>query len=141
MTVPTRCVVLVHVGGSIDPGCEDGLRELERRGHPVRRVRGYSAIDAARCQMATDALADGFDELMWVDSDVAFDPADVDKPYGHGRPLTCGLYPKKGPRQFAAAFLPGTKAVRFGKGGGLTDGRTSGHTSSPAARRPWPARR
>src|SRR5579884_851761 len=63
--VPTsHCVVLVPVGGPIDPDCEDGLRELERRGYAVWRVRGYSAIDAARNQMASDALAQGFDELM-----------------------------------------------------------------------------
>lgn len=118
---PARCVVLVPVGGSIDPGCEDGLRELERLGYPVRRVRGYSAVDAARCQMATDALADGFDELMWIDSDVAFDPADVTKLRAHGRPFTSGIYPKKGQRQFATAFLPGAQRVRFGPHGGLLD--------------------
>src|SRR5579885_3317312 len=64
MTTTSRCVVLGPVGGPIDPGCEDGLRELERRGYVVWRVRGYSAIDAARNQMASDALAQGFDELM-----------------------------------------------------------------------------
>ena len=48
----------------MEPGCEDALKALEIKGYPVRRVRGYSAIDAARCQMATDALGDGFDELM-----------------------------------------------------------------------------
>lgn len=42
--IPTsRCVILVSVSGAIDPGCEDGLRELERRGYAVWRVRGYSA--------------------------------------------------------------------------------------------------
>ena len=61
---PARCVVLVPVGGAMEPGCEDALKALEIKGYPVRRVRGYSAIDAARCQMATDALGDGFDELM-----------------------------------------------------------------------------
>jgi predicted O-methyltransferase YrrM len=121
MNASARCVVLVPVGGPVDPGCEEGLRALEGRGYPVRRVLGYSAIDAARCQMATDALADGFDELMWIDADVVFDPADVDKLRGHGCPFTCGLYPKKGPRQFACGFLPGTAAVRFGRHGGLTD--------------------
>ena len=65
----SRCVVLVPVGGALDPDCEDALRELERRGYAVWRVRGYSAIDAARNQMASDALAQGFDELMWIDSD------------------------------------------------------------------------
>jgi predicted O-methyltransferase YrrM len=121
MSDTARCVILVPVGGAIDPGCEDGLRELERRGHPVRRVRGYSEIALGRSQMATDALADGFDELMWVDSDVAFDPADVERLRSHGRPFTCGLYPKKGPRQFANNFLPGTTQVRFGSCGGLLD--------------------
>jgi hypothetical protein len=38
----------VPVGGAIDPGCEDALREWERRGYAVWRVRGYSAIGAAR---------------------------------------------------------------------------------------------
>ena len=48
MPLASRCVVLVPVGGTIDPDCEKGLRELERRGYPVWRVRGYAAIDAAR---------------------------------------------------------------------------------------------
>ncbi len=121
LTDPSRCVVLMPVGGAIDAGCEAGLRELEHRGYPVRRIRGYSQIDIARSQMATDALADGFEELMWIDSDVAFDPNDVEKLRGHGRPFTCGLYPKKGQRQFANNFLPGTNKVRFGPLGGLID--------------------
>ena len=61
---PARCVVLVPVGGAIEPDCEEALKALETKGYPVRRVRGYSAIDATRCQMATDALGDGFVELM-----------------------------------------------------------------------------
>jgi hypothetical protein len=27
-----RCIILVPYGGSIDPSCEQGLDELERRG-------------------------------------------------------------------------------------------------------------
>lgn len=120
-TPPSACVVLVPVGGPIDHACEDALRELERRGHPVWKYRGYSAVDAARNQMATDAIGKGFRELMWVDCDVAFDPDDVGKLRAHGLPFTCGIYPKKGPRQFACEFLPGTPSVRFGKGGGPVD--------------------
>ena len=123
---PSTCVILVPVGGAIDSGCDDALRELERRGYPVWRVRGYSAIDAARNQMATDALAEGFEELMWIDADVAFDPNDVDRLRAHNLPFTCGLYPKKGPRQFACEFLPGTASVPFGKSGGLVEVRYCG---------------
>ena len=122
----SSCPILVPIGSAVDPGCEEALRELERRGHPVWRVRGYSAIDAARNQMATDAIAKGFPELMWIDSDVVFDPNDVERLRQHNRPFTCGLYPKKGPRQFACEFLPGTESVRFGKNGGLTEIRYCG---------------
>ena len=118
---PATCAVLVPVGGAVEPGCEDGLKELERRGCAVWRVRGYSAIDAARNQMATDALSQGFEELMWVDSDVVFHADDVDRLRAHDLPLVCGLYPKKSRREFAATFLPGTPAVRFGRAGGLTE--------------------
>jgi predicted O-methyltransferase YrrM len=123
---PSACVVLVPIGGPLDQACDDALRELERRGHPVWRVRGYSAVDAARNQLATDALGKGFAEVMWVDADVAFDPNDVARLRAHNLPFTCGLYPKKGPRQFACEFLPGTPSVRFGKHGGLTEVRYCG---------------
>jgi predicted O-methyltransferase YrrM len=121
-----KCVVLVPAHGMIEPGCDDALRELEKRGYPVWRVRGYSAVDAARNQMATDALSQGFEEMMWIDSDVVFDPNDVEKLRGHTLPLVCGLYPKKGPRQFACEFLPNTPAIKFGKCGGLTEVRYCG---------------
>jgi hypothetical protein len=89
-------------------------------------VYGYSQIDVARNQMASDALADGFDELLWVDADVVFDPADVPRIRAHGLPFVCGLYPKKGPSELACAFLPGTPPVRFGPGGGLLEVRYAG---------------
>ena len=92
MSPTSRCVVLVPIGGAIDPGCEDALRELERRGYAVWRVRGYSALDAARNQMASDALAQGFDELMWIDADIVFAADDVDKLRRHDLPLVCGIY-------------------------------------------------
>jgi hypothetical protein len=115
------CVILVPVNGSPVPECEEGLRELERRGYRVWRVRGYSAIDAARCQMATDALAQNFDELFWIDSDIVFDPNDVDRLRRHDLPFVCGLYAKKGSRQFAASFLPGTEQLLLGKDGRLAE--------------------
>lgn len=118
---PSRCVVLVPVGHHIEAACEDALRELERRGYPVRRVRGYAAIDAARNQMASDALGDGFDELIWIDADVVFRPDDVERLRSHGLPLVCGLYAKKNRTEFACHFLPGTGQVTFGSKGRLLE--------------------
>ena len=116
-----RCVVLVPAHGPIDNACEEGLRELERRGYTIWRGKGYSAIDQARCHMASDALAQGFDELFWIDSDIVFHPDDVDKMRLHKQPFVCGLYAKKGPRQFACEFPVETKSLIFGPSGGLTE--------------------
>ena len=118
---PRRCVVLVPFGGQIVPDCEAGLRALERLGYQVRRVGGHAAIDQVRNRMATDALLDGFDELMWVDSDIVFRPEDVEALRRHGLPVVCGIYPKKGSRVLACHVLAGTPRLVFGRGGGLAE--------------------
>lgn len=123
---PEKCVVLVPVGSSIEPACEEGLRELEQRGYPVRRVRGFSAIDQGRCQLATDALADGFDETMWIDSDIGFNPDAVERLRSHNLPFTVALYPQKGRRALACHAVPGTKEIVFGVEGRLIPVRYAG---------------
>jgi hypothetical protein len=120
------CIVLVPAAHHIEPRCEDGLRELERRGYVVRRVFGQSAIDAARCQLATAALAEGFAELMWIDSDIGFEAAAVDRLRAHPEPFVCGLYAKRERREFAVQFLPGTRNVLFGPNGRLHEVRYCG---------------
>lgn len=117
----SRCVVLVPVGSSVVPDCERGLSELERRGYVVRRVHGQAAIDQARSQMATDALDEGFDELMWIDADVGFEPDAVDRLRAHGLPIVCGIYPKKGQRSLSCNLLPGTKKLTFGENGAVVE--------------------
>ena len=57
----------------IEPACERGLRELERRGLEVRRYSATAAIDRTRSEVATAAIGEGYDELMWIDSDIAFE--------------------------------------------------------------------
>jgi hypothetical protein len=123
IAVPPRnaCVVLVPVGAHVEPACEEGLAALERRGYPVWRVRGYSAIDQGRNQMATDALAQGYAETMWIDADIAFNPDDVDRLRCLELPIACGIYPKKGKRELAIHVLPGTRELVFGERGGLLE--------------------
>jgi len=118
---PRRCVILVPFFGSIVQECEEALKELERRGYQVRRVGGYAAIDQARNQLATDALVHGFEETMWIDSDIGFHPDDVDKLRRHGLPIVCGIYPQKSKRAFACEFLPGMQRVTFGEEGGVQE--------------------
>ncbi|MFV0446666.1 MAG: glycosyltransferase family 2 protein [Planctomycetaceae bacterium] len=118
---PSRCVVLVPYQTHIVARCEQGLRELERRGYTVRRVSGYANIDQGRSQMATDALWQGYEETMWIDSDVGFDADDVEKLRAHHQPIVCGIYPKKGRRSMAAHVLPGTTKIVLGGHGGLLE--------------------
>ena len=106
---PRRCVILVPFGTSIVPPCERALEELERRGYEVRRIGGYAAIDQGRNQMATDALIDGYEETLWIDSDIDFHPDAVDRLRSHGLPIACGIYPQKGRRALASHIMPGAR--------------------------------
>jgi hypothetical protein len=118
---PKTCVVLVPYLTHIEPPCEQSLRELERKGFAVRRHASAAAIDRMRCDMATTALADGFEHLMWIDSDISFAPAAVEQLLGHELPVVAALYPKKGQRSFAVYFEDGTRQLQIGQGGGLLD--------------------
>ena len=121
-----RCLVLVPYRGHVEPACEEGLRELESRGYAVRRVDSSAAIDRARSELATQALAEGFEELMWIDSDIAFEPDAVERLRSHDLPLVAGLFAKRGVRQFGCAFLEDTEEVVLGEGGGPIEVRYIG---------------
>jgi hypothetical protein len=118
---PARCAVLVPYAGFIHPPCEKALQALEKRGYPVWRVGAYAAIDQGRNQMATDALLQGYEETMWIDADMDFDPAAVDRLRAHGLPLCCGIYPQKGRRALTCHVAPGTPKMVFGREGGLVE--------------------
>jgi len=119
-------VVIVPCYGGLDRDTEAGLRELEVRGHKVWRVHGLAAIDQARSQLATDALTQGFDEIMWIDGDIVFNPGDIDTLRAHGRPFVAGVYAKKGKRAFALQTEESTYALPFGTSGGLFEVRYVG---------------
>jgi hypothetical protein len=120
------CVVLVPMRSHVEPDCQRGLVELEARGYEVRRVSGHSAIDQGRSQMATDALADGFDEIMWIDSDTDFDPDSVDHLRSHDLPFVSGIYVKKNSRSLTLHLYPDTEKIVFGSDGGLLEVRYVG---------------
>jgi len=118
---PKACVVLVPCGEAIAAPCEDSLRVLESRGYEVRRIRGFSQIDVARNAIASNAVRDGFAETLWIDSDVGFNPDDVEKLRNHQLPIVAGIYAKKAKRELACKFLDDTRGIQFGKKGGLIE--------------------
>ena len=74
-------------------GCRNWSAAAIRSG-----LRGFSAIDFGRCVIASEALRSGFEELMWIDSDVVFYTDDLERLRAHKLPLVCGIYAKKGRR-------------------------------------------
>ena len=118
---PQQCVILVPVAQQIAPGCEKGLRQLEQMGYPIWRVYGFAAIDVARSRIATKALLEGFQELMWIDADIGFDPADVERLRAHDLDMVAAVYPKKGEPALACQVLPGTGQLVLGRQGGLVE--------------------
>jgi len=121
LTSRDTCCILVPIGSHIEPDCERSLVELELRGYAVRRVRAAGAIDHDRSKMATDALREGFRELLWIDSDIGFDPDEVERLRAHPYPIVCGIYPKKGTRALACHVLPSTTQIMFGAEGGVIE--------------------
>ena len=119
-------VVIVPTYGGLDPDCDKALRELEAARTTVWRIGGHAAIDQARSQLATDALAQGFDEILWIDADIVFDPLDVERLRAHDVPLIAGVYPKKGTRALALHIEKGTEAMTLGEGGGVVPVRYAG---------------
>ncbi len=128
------CVVIVPVAQRIEPPVEDGLRELERRGYVVWRSFGYSAIDLARSQLATQALRKGFEQTLWIDADILFHADEVDRlvavtnaelpakgnDAAHEQPgVISGVYVKKGMRELACRIPQEIEKVVFGKDGGF----------------------
>ncbi len=114
-----KAVVLVpHLGG-IEPECEQSLLRLERDGVRVVRHGGTSAIDIARNQLASNALHDGAEALLFIDADIGFDPADALRLLARPEPVVSGVYAKKGRRELACEFAEDVDEVAFGHPLGL----------------------
>jgi hypothetical protein len=125
MSSPCECAVLVPCYGTIDFETQEALYALSRKGYEIRRLRGLP-VDAARNVLASEAIHDGFKELLWIDADIVFRLQDVERHRSHDTPIVCGLYPKKDAKHFACEFLEGTEQVSFGKDGDLVELRFAG---------------
>lgn len=117
-----KCVVIVPALKYIEHETENCLRLLEDEGYEIWRYFGCASIDFIRSKLATKAMKDGFDEIVWIDSDMIFNPEDVDKLRSHDRRLVTGIYSRREEgRGFACNFDPDSegKKIILGKGGGL----------------------
>jgi hypothetical protein len=109
-----KFVVLVPHLGPIEMPCENGLRDLELAGVRVIRRQGSSQIDLARSDMMSEALHDGYESILFIDSDIGFNANDAIRLMERPEPVVCGVYAKKGPREVTSIFADGTKNILFG---------------------------
>ncbi len=106
-------VVLVPHYAGVEDECNKGLRALEKSGVTVRRA-SFSAIDLLRSVMLSQALKDGFDRFLFIDSDIGFDRADAIRLLNRPEPVVAGVYMKKKERDFSGVFARGIDRVVFG---------------------------
>jgi hypothetical protein len=90
-----RYVVLVPFMDSILHPCEDALDAVERLGVRVFRRPGCSAIDFCRSELASAAMLEGKEAVLFVDSDILFNPADALYILRRPEPVVAGIYAQK----------------------------------------------
>jgi hypothetical protein len=108
------CVVICPFVGYIHPETEFGLNDLRNRGYDVIKEGGHTQVDLGRSMLATKALNDGYEQMMWIDHDVGFQPDAVERLRSHNLPFISACYPKKGQAQFCSAFHPSEYRIQFG---------------------------
>lgn len=122
-----KCIILMAVSRNVESETDRAIFELVRRGYSLNKMYGCANVDIARSILASSAVQDGFEEIMWIDADVGFHPDSVDRLRSHDLPLTCGLYPKKlSEGGLAAVVEDDTSTLVFGTTGGLVPIRWAG---------------
>jgi hypothetical protein len=113
---PSRHVAQVPVARFVELDCDHCLRGLEALGVRVDRSKGSSAIDIARNIRATEAVVEGFDSILFIDSDMLFDPVDAITLLRSPEPVIAGAYAAKklGNGQLNVDFLGDAESIRFG---------------------------
>ena len=103
----------------------EGVAAIGAVGRARVRRGGCSAIDVARNEMLSDALHDGAESMLFIDSDIGFEAADALHLLARPEPVVSAVYAKKSRREMASIFAEGTKEVLFGPEG---RGRTRSNT-------------
>ncbi len=108
-------VVLVPYYSVIEKECEEGLRSLVKAGVALSRF-SLSAIDLLRSAMLSHAFRNGYDQFLFIDADIGFDPGDALRLLARPDPVVAGVYVHNKGRDFAGTFGPGVDRVVFGPG-------------------------
>jgi glycosyltransferase involved in cell wall biosynthesis len=109
----SKCVVIVpHVLG-ISEACEHGLQGLEAAGVPALRHRYHSQLEVALDQVASRALQEGFEKLLFVGPEIGFHPLDALRLLARPEPVLAGVY-SQGSGRLSCRFVDRITDVVFG---------------------------
>ncbi len=64
--------------------------------------------------MISDALHDQCESMLFIDSDIGFDPTDAIRLFALPEAVVSGVYPKKGKRELSCSFADEDEEVLFG---------------------------
>ena len=112
----SKHLVLVPVHRFVDQDTNFCLWGLHDLGVKVKFSKGASAIDATRNALASAAVKDKLDSILFIDADMVFGPEFAIKLLLSDAPVIAGLYAAKvlGRGRINACFPDGTKQVKFG---------------------------
>lgn len=112
----TKAVALVPYRHAIPEACESALRSLEKAGIRVIRRRIGPDLNRARAILASDALHDGAERLLFLDPDFGFDPIDARRLLARPEPVIVGISNVGGSLDEDVRFAAGVEGVRRGSG-------------------------
>jgi hypothetical protein len=114
--VDGRFIVHVPVARFVELDTDHCLRGLEAIGIRVDRSKGSSAIDLARNIRASEAVREGFEALLFIDSDMMFNPEDAVRLLLRPEPVVAGIYAAKklGNGQLNVHFPEGITKIKMG---------------------------
>lgn len=113
----SKCVVLVPFRDHIGYETEECLDAVEKLGIQVARLPGQSAIEFSRCEMASTALNQGYESILFIDSDMIFNPPDVAYIFDRPEPVVAGLYSQKRYKYMNAILDDSVDDIKIGLGG------------------------
>ena len=87
-----KILIGVPYYGHIEPEAEQSLRALASAGHTIVRMSSCN-IPRARNDLAQQARSNGYDYILYHDSDVIITPDDVDRLVALDKPVVTGLCP------------------------------------------------
>lgn len=123
----SKCIVLMPSTGNAEWETEYAVMQVSQNGYSFNRMFGCANVDIARAILASNAIAEGYEEIFWIDSDISFTFEDFERLRSHDLPIVCGLYPKKlAAGGLAAILADDTEKVIFGEVGGLIEIKWAG---------------